>query len=157
MNKYWTAEENAKLRKLVTEQKTTSEIARILNKTKNAIIGRAHRLGLTFFYAKGENGMKGKAKYRKPKLASRTKPVDKTETTMKIARTYFSLPPPPPDPITHDGPLKFGQLSNRTCKFSVSGDTAKTYLFCGKPVHDRSFCVDHYKLCYTRIVKNVAA
>ncbi|MFV0430987.1 MAG: GcrA family cell cycle regulator [Alphaproteobacteria bacterium] len=60
----WTEERIAELTKLWSQELSTAEIGRMLGITKNAVVGKAHRLGLP----KRQSPIKKIAKKPKPKL-----------------------------------------------------------------------------------------
>lgn len=49
----WTPEEDATLRLLIERRKTASQIGAVIGRSRNAVIGRAHRLKLKFFHPSG--------------------------------------------------------------------------------------------------------
>jgi len=54
-------------------------------------------------------------------------------------------------------PLKFEQLTPKSCRFVINSGAVKDFLFCGKEKTRRSYCEEHAKLCYytpTKAPKN---
>lgn len=151
----WTPEKLRKLQSLVKENLTAREIASILRVSRNSVIGKLNREGLKL------NGATGpRPKSRKPK----EKPI-RSVPPLNYKRDYVAahgrrdvMPLPKQEKFVYTGEsISFLQLSYNTCKYSVSGDTYETFRFCGKTIHDRSFCIDHFKLCYTRKPDVIAA
>lgn len=85
----WTEEIVAKLRELWTQGLSTAEIGRHLNVTKNAVVGKAHRLGL-----EGRPSPIRRAAAKKEKVAptektvakEESKPTEKVEKIEKVAK-----------------------------------------------------------------------
>ena len=126
----WTDERVEQLKKLVTEEQSATQIAAAFGNifTRNAIIGKAGRLGLQLM---------GKHPFHKPGLsafAPRRKPA---------------LPPPPPEVPSSKRcqllDLRFGQ-----CRFPY-GDVVP-FEFCGERTYadGASWCAEHSRIVYQR-------
>lgn len=123
--KKWTPNEEKTLTKLIGEGKTYKEIATIMNKAKNSIIGKANRLNLKYLAVK-----------EKPPVC---KPVVVKQRVHKPQYT----------PILSDAPkslnLTVQDLEKDNCRF-IAGDDR---LFCGhKIVEGTSYCQYHKQLCF---------
>jgi GcrA cell cycle regulator len=114
-------------------------IADRLGITRNAVIGKVHRLGLV-----------------PPKNKITMHDVDRS-VRRKRERTPPMLPPEPPkpaEPNAHAHYRPVWQLVNESCRFPMwRRDTPVIErLYCGVPEADinsnRPFCVKHSKLCY---------
>jgi GcrA cell cycle regulator len=98
--------------------------------TRNAVIGKARRLGL------GEHPEKKPPKKPKPEPVVRRRYVRPRPAAVRVLRAK----------ITSDHPLTLLQLRNGDCTWPLGGIEARTpYLFCGKPCDvDRSWCPEHW-------------
>ena len=137
------------------EGKTASKCAALLGVTRNAVIGKVHRLGLEqrgkSSAPKGKNGSAGKyrgvvAAARRARAANAAPP--------KPARTNL----PPPDIFAPDGatlavgawnalpgttPITLLQTNEHTCKWPVSPE-GEPFMFCGAhTVEGSSWCPTH--------------
>jgi hypothetical protein len=119
---------------LHAERLSYREIAEILSMevhhpiTRNAIIGKVHRLGLEY----------------------REKPPKVTPKPRK-RRAQMRPPKPRPEPIP---PPQIVPIENVTL-FDLNDDVCHwpygehpAILFCGRPVYLRSYCADHYDQAY---------
>lgn len=123
---------------------TGGDIARELETTRSAILGKLRRLRLD-----GHVSYKMKAKVD---LRTATKKEIRIAKSFNINRKQarFALPPTPlpkPRPIKHE-PIKFMDLTPFSCRYVVNDGHASTFLFCGKPKATGSYCSDHAKICY---------
>ena len=56
-------------------------------------------------------------------------------------------------PAAKGEPIRFDQLTPRSCRFVVEGDKPADYLFCGQRKTVRSYCQEHAAKCYYQILK----
>lgn len=130
------------------------QIAVALKTTRSAILGKISRMrrkGMTF----KRNYDPGRAKKGRVKAPT---PVNPPPVIVTVQALKIKKPEPTPKPIViiipepppYNGtPLTIMEVTNDTCKYSVSGTRAPDYRFCGGPVHKRSLCKHHFDLCYT--------
>ncbi len=139
----WTDERVALLKKLWGEGRTAAEIARVLGSgfSRNAVIGKAHRL----------------------KLSSRVSPISTTMTpkvkpanTQKIAGSAarpeklraVRTPPPAPVKIDVKG-IKLIDLKERMCRWPLGDPKDPGFNFCGcQTVPGIPYCADHARMAY---------
>lgn len=144
----WLKRHEKKLTVLWHEGITAEKIAVALGPgfTKNAVIGKARRLGLKkrrHYHVKGG----GKSRFK------RARPMPKWK-----ARQAMRLPPKPPSdilPPENCTPVTILERSLDQCAFSVGNG-----LFCGAPVYvgankhgeekRSSWCAYHWNVCYGR-------
>lgn len=62
----WTTDDDDLLRKCVSEGMTAQKISELLGRTRNSVIGRAHRLDITFKSIKPPAEKKPRKKKKKP-------------------------------------------------------------------------------------------
>jgi GcrA cell cycle regulator len=164
------------LRALWTQPITAAEIGRRLHTTKNAILGRAHRLNLPprsspISPVASDNarkaadavraGMavkKAAAKYGCGHMSIRKllTPAERRDVRLRAdrqvsarakARAACSAPKPKPLPK----PTVFRPMparAERTCHFIV-GDPRIDGAWCGKRAARGVYCADHYAVCFT--------
>lgn len=135
----WTEERVATLRSLFDQKHSTAHIARELggDLTKNAVIGKLHRLGL-----------RREARVRKvrPHHVERKAPFK--------VRSRVPLPPKERAPVQQFTctPVPLLDLPyTGACKFEVTNsDKPADYLFCGNPTESDAlvYCRDHMRVVY---------
>jgi len=119
---FWTAEMDAFLRKVVEDGKSAAEALVLFYEkghsslSRNALVGRSHRLGLRFHKAKERNV-----------------PIK------RAAKLAIAV-----DEVSFDGGVDFASLPDKACRFPVSPFHAKEHKFCGAPSDGKSrYCADH--------------
>ena len=172
----WTDERIALLKKMWKEGKSAADIAKTLSRgvTRNAVIGKAHRMGLsgrpspikkTATVAKKEAPKKETAA-KKP-AAPAVATLKKTAKTplasvpaKKAATPATGLRPPaltreaPSRPAVQDiPPLNGGvaliDLSERMCKWPYGDPEDDDFTFCGRPIRPGTpYCPDHTAMAY---------
>ncbi len=132
----WTGPEDNRLKELWTAHLPCVEIANLLAQefgrpfSKNAIVGRAHRLHQP-------NRKAGPAKERKPRV---TKP--------RLSSSPVWTPPPPP---AHNHPWKpFGEVTGAFCSFVQGEPRGLETLMCGSARAIGSYCAYHHHICHQR-------
>lgn len=123
----WTEEMIAKLREMWEGGAAASAIAETLGEglSRNAVIGKAHRLG----------------------LAARPSPVKTSDTTAAAERTQ-------PASVTRRAAPKAARttlldLNDRVCKWPIGHPNEADFHFCGKPVSPGfPYCPEHCALAY---------
>lgn len=138
----WTDERVALLKKLWGEGKTAAEIAKELGGvTRNAVIGKAHRL----------------------KLSSRVSPIQ--QNTKKVVKKVEEKPvvkksrpmKPKPEVITKPvGELyQLSELKERMCRWPIGDPKEENFGFCGdRNIAGLPYCAEHAKIAYQAATKN---
>lgn len=152
----WSSIDEQMIVNLWNDGYTGYEIARVLKTTRSAILGKISRMRKSGMEFKRDYlPMEERVANAKLRKAPHPNPLSKTKT-MKLAYIPKAGEIKPPTPIPTKAPvpinckpIPFSKLTNKTCKFSVSGNLPADYLFCGAPVHKNCLCEDHYKICYT--------
>jgi hypothetical protein len=149
----WTTEAEQLIIDLWDKNYTGYQIAVALKTTRSAILGKISRMrrrGITFKRAYDPTRSKKNAKTLP---STKLPPIKVNNQVLKMVK-----PEPAPKPVVvikepvpkYTGkPISVMELTPNTCKYSVSGNRASDYMFCGGPIHKRSFCKEHYGLCYT--------
>ena len=153
----WTDERIAKLKQGWEGGMTATQIAEMLGEgvTRNAVIGKSHRLG----------------------LESRPSPVKATDATPAPARAAAAAPPPAPAPVAASAPAikpmeapaarpvgkpatgvsKGGKqtrttlldLNEKVCKWPIGHPDDADFHFCGRPSNAGfPYCNDHCLVAY---------
>ncbi|HSO47465.1 MAG TPA: GcrA family cell cycle regulator [Rhizobiaceae bacterium] len=153
----WTDERVDQLKKLWLDGLSASQIAQELGGvTRNAVIGKVHRLGLS-----------GRAKTASHTAIARQKRANGSAFNQKPVRTIqrqlvngqMKLVSPAErtntaaaaDLATAPTPLKLvlTELTERTCKWPVGDPQAEDFHFCGHDSREGSpYCAYHSKLAY---------
>ena len=131
----WTAEKVEKLRELWKKGHTASQIASILgDKTRNAIIGKAHRLNLE---------SRTTSKKIKPKVDREN--ITPTEVkTQKLGRKARFKALLLDKNFEQENPKKFEELTDKTCRWPIGHPYEKNFYFCGRePMEKFPYCKLH--------------
>lgn len=161
----WTDERVELLKKMWGEGQSASQIAKELGGvTRNAVIGKVHRLGLSNRAGSGASAPKAEAKTKaapkaeaKPKPTPRAEPVKPAEpapeakTALPARKQIIPAGQPlPPQPSANEiSPealakvseiekkarrISLMELTERTCKWPVGDPATADFWFCGLPV-----------------------
>ncbi|MEM6888324.1 MAG: GcrA family cell cycle regulator [Pseudomonadota bacterium] len=173
----WTDERVEMLKKMWSEGQSASQIAKELGGvTRNAVIGKVHRLGLsnrTAAAAKAEPKSKPATKTEtKPKQTAKTAatgsrpeqetPVAKVPVRKQIIPAGQPLPPQPSaNEISPEALAKVSEiekkakkltlmdLTERTCKWPVGDPATDDFWFCGLPVQQgKPYCDAHVGVAF---------
>lgn len=155
----WTEDRVETLSKLWADGLSASQIAKILGGvTRNAVIGKVHRLGLS------GRAKPSRPKPAKPAVAARQKATPKparttakataAETKSKI-KTTAQLPATIEQPPLKAKPLKDGTyatiltITDHMCKFPIGDPKADEFRFCGRKTEpDEPYCTPHSMVAY---------
>jgi GcrA cell cycle regulator len=153
----WTDERIALLRKLWAESLSASQIAgRLGGVTRNAVIGKVHRLGLSkrvtasrLSRKRGEE--EKKAALKAEAAAEETRRVEALEQVKRQHEALARLSEPAP--VVAEGPARDGfillDLKESMCRFPVGDPLAAGFHFCGElKTKGSSYCSRHHKLCW---------
>ena len=134
----WTPARVNVLKLLIKQDLSNEQIALRMGVTKGTISGKRNRMGLT------ESGKK----YLSPSH------IGPRQTKQEQRKKSLDKPPietPKPPPASSQQTQK---LSNRGCQFPLWGFYDTGGEFCGKPIAKRSYCEEHFKLCYVPIQRS---
>lgn len=144
LNMGWTEERVATLRKLWAEGLSASQIAKQLGGvTRNAVIGKVHRLGLA-----GRATPSRPAK--RPVRTARPRIVGPTAPRLRPASTMPTVVIPELEPMAlQDGrPATVLTLNESMCKYPIGDPTDPAFAFCGRGAAGGPYCADHARLAY---------
>lgn len=169
----WTDERVELLKKMWGEGQSASQIAKELGGvTRNAVIGKVHRLGLSN-RSGGAATAKAPAKEKPVKAKVEAKPAPKAEAAPEPAPAPAPLrkaiipagQPLPPQPSANEispealakvnevekkaKKISLMELTERTCKWPVGDPATDDFWFCGLPVQTgKPYCEAHVGVAF---------
>lgn len=149
----WTDEKIEELKRLWAEGLTTGEIGKRLDFSKNAVVGKAHRLGLESrpspIKRSGENTNNGESESKKAKT-----PVEKTPQPTK-AKVQKEEPVKKAEPVpVKNKETKLEDLTNNSCRWPIGDPKEEGFHFCGKETFNgKPYCLEHCATAYVGINK----
>ena len=162
----WTKETLCRLEDLWRDGHATAAIGHELGVSKNAVIGKVHRLGLPARPSpiRGAVPLQSVPKPTKPRVRARKpKEVVCSTTTQTPAPPPAQLPAtPPPRPITPAPPVEpvhpslslhstWGPAEPRNCCWPIGEPGRIGFRFCGAPADaSRPYCAEHCAVAYAR-------
>jgi GcrA cell cycle regulator len=152
----WTDERIALLKKMWKDGKSAAEIAKALAKgvTRNAVIGKAHRMGLSGRPSpikKPVVAPKKEAPKKEVKVPPK-KPVVPVVTGVKHNPLLREVAPPrqmAKEVFPEDGGVALIDLTERMCKWPFGDPREDDFTFCGRPIRTGTpYCPDHAAQAY---------
>lgn len=152
----WTEDRVDVLKKLWAEGHSASQIAKQLGGvTRNAVIGKVHRLGLS------GRATPSRPVKRPPRLA-RPKPqftsVEKVTTNQRpaailsdkavAAAEKAAMAALPPMPLTDGEAATILTLRDSMCKWPIGDPADPAFAFCGRKAECGPYCKDHAKIAF---------
>jgi GcrA cell cycle regulator len=149
----WTDDRVEQLKKLWEAGLSASQIAAELgNVTRNAVIGKVHRLGLS---GRAKSPSSAAPRPRKARPAQHmmrvTRPVSRGNTALAHA---FEVEMEP-DPIAYDNVVPMSQrlslleLNEATCHWPIGDPSNPEFFFCGgKALASLPYCAHHSRIAY---------
>ena len=136
----WTDEKVAKLKELWGKGKTANQIAEIIGGiTRNAVIGKAHRLNLS---------AKIKTRYVSPNKNIENNIENNNSKSFKGRRSRFKSLIIEND-FEPENPKQLEELDENSCKWPIGHPNEKSFYFCGrKSLKDFSYCKLHLLYAY---------
>lgn len=146
----WTEERVELLKKLWAEGLSASQIAAELGGvTRNAVIGKVHRLSLTG-RAKPAGGPRPR-RARAPRAPREARPMTMGNTALKIERAPQPRRLPVLDDVVVPIPLKTSilALNEKTCRWPIGDPAEEDFSFCGHEPRDSGpYCEYHSRVAY---------
>jgi GcrA cell cycle regulator len=149
----WTDERVETLKKLWADGLSASQIAAELGGvTRNAVIGKVHRLGLS---GRAKSPSSAAARPRKPRGASHMLRVSRSSMrgNTALAHAYEIDLEPELEPIDNVIPLgqrrSLLELTEETCRWPIGDPGTADFFFCGGPtVTSLPYCAYHSRVAY---------
>ena len=132
---FWTDDRITQLRD-IAPNRSASQIAEMFGCTRNAVIGKTHRLNITL----------GKAKAHAPEpIKVAPPPQARLPATPRPVCVTASKPPPVLvcEPVE---PKELWELGDRECCWPLGDPMAKGFRYCAAPKADFRFCAAHKAL-----------
>jgi GcrA cell cycle regulator len=130
----WTSEQITQLTQLWRDGLSTAEIGKRLGISKNAVVGKAHRLHLD----------------------SRPSPIKRVGPRPAIVRhtTHVrpAVPPAAPAPAPQPAaPPRVVELSNQSCRWPIGHPGDADFHFCTqRAIQGKPYCVEHAAVAYVK-------
>ena len=130
----WNETREAKLKELWEKGHTASQIAKILgDTTRNAVIGKAHRLKLA-----------GRTQSRKPEKEKKQSVSAQSKEERYISRRSRFKSLVLDKNFEPENPKKLEELGDNNCRFPMGHPDEEDFYFCGRtPVEGFSYCQLH--------------
>jgi GcrA cell cycle regulator len=144
----WTDERVEILKKLWLEGLSASQIAKQLGGvTRNAVIGKVHRLGLSGRAAPSQPSRP--ATFKAPRLPRPIAPAAPRVRAALEPRPH-AVPAPRPQPFVElPGTATVLTLGAHMCKWPIGDPCSSDFTFCGRRAGDEGpYCVDHARMAY---------
>ena len=136
----WTEEKVAKLKELWGKGNTASQIAEIIGGiSRNAVIGKAHRLNLS---------AKIKTRVAIPNQKIENSLDEKAINSKRVRRSKFKSLIIEKD-FEPENPKQLEELDENSCKWPIGHPDEKSFYFCGRSsLKDFSYCKLHLLYAY---------
>ena len=141
----WTEERLELLKDRFAEGLTCREIAGEIGVSRNAVIGKLSRLGLT----REKTGDAPRTERKDAARGPRARSVPRLQYQM--LRKVYAAPPPAADagPIHREHCCSLLELSEQRCRWPISTPGAADFCFCGNPpAEGLPYCAGHARLAY---------
>lgn len=143
----WTGEEISTLRQGSLLNWSARRIADTIGRTRNAIIGKAHRIGIVL--GGGDTGPIDMEKRRKRKAAAQARYEARRRVRVRTQYPVLLLVNNEPT-APHSPPITLLDLRSDTCRWPVDSPTGPL-LYCGAPAAiERPYCPYHCGMAYRR-------
>ncbi|MDO9587326.1 MAG: GcrA family cell cycle regulator [Brevundimonas sp.] len=154
----WTEDRVGALKKLWLEGQSASQIAKQLGGgvTRNAVIGKVHRLGLS---GRAAPSQPARATFRPSRPRPAAQPTQAPSAPRRIeavqprAVAAPSVPAPMPD---LPGTATVMTLGAHMCKWPIGDPSSTEFSFCGRRASEGVYCVEHARVAYQPQVKRGA-
>jgi GcrA cell cycle regulator len=149
----WTDERVEQLKKLWESGLSASQIAAELgNITRNAVIGKVHRLGLS---GRAKSPSSAVPRPRKARPSQHMVRISRPMSRGNTALAHAFETEPEHDPVAYDNVVPMNQrktlleLSEDTCHWPVGDPGSPEFFFCGgKSLQGLPYCAHHSRVAY---------
>ena len=140
----WTAERIEQLRACIGSGMTCSQIAAAIGVSRNAVIGKIHRLGLSSGRPAGVSARtncpprarhsRGPTQRRLLRLAYAQAAIDETLPDISVISAH---------------PCSLVDIAARQCRWPIGDPASTDFLFCGNDaINGFTYCVGHARMAY---------
>jgi GcrA cell cycle regulator len=147
----WTDERVATLKKLWLDGLSASQIAKQLGGvTRNAVIGKVHRLGLSGRAAPSQPA-RPVFKAPRPARVAAPAPVPVARREPQPAPAAAAQPQETRAVVYREespGSATVLTLGTHMCKWPIGDPSTDAFTFCGRRAHDGPYCDDHARVAY---------
>jgi GcrA cell cycle regulator len=147
----WTDERVETLKKLWLDGLSASQIAKQLGGvTRNAVIGKVHRLGLSGRAAPSHPSRTTFKAPRPPRPISMPQPRPRTAALEQRPAHAAAVPAPRPVPyVEGPGTATVLTLGAHMCKWPIGDPSSDDFTFCGRRAGEEGpYCIDHARMAY---------
>ena len=147
----WTDERVENLKKLWQDGLSASQIAKQLGGvTRNAVIGKVHRLGLS---GRAKSPSNGSPRPRKPRISNGMRPRPQYRGNAALQLDYGLDPEYDLDPLANVIPMgprvSILQLTDATCRWPIGDPGAADFVYCGSQNKvSLPYCPYHARIAY---------
>jgi len=145
----WTDERVESLKKLWQDGLSASQIAKQLGGvTRNAVIGKVHRLGLS---GRAAPSKPARPAFKAPRPA---RPVAAPAAPRRLPEPAVSAAPAPaaPSPVRQldeaPGTATVLTLGAHMCKWPIGDPSSDDFTFCGRRQEEGPYCTEHARVAY---------
>ena len=137
----WTDERVEMLKRLWLEGLSASQIAKQLGGvTRNAVIGKVHRLGLS---GRATPSQPARPVFKAPRPP---RPAH-TPAPRRVESQHVSAPPPV-FYVEEPGSATVLTLGAHMCKWPIGDPSTDDFTFCGRRSADGPYCTEHARMAY---------
>ena len=149
----WTEDRVATLKKLWLDGLSASQIAKQLGGvTRNAVIGKVHRLGLSGRAAPSQPARPAFKPSRPARpVMQAPMPPRRAEVAAPVQQPMAAAPPPPAPTFRHEEPgsATVLTLGAHMCKWPIGDPSSDSFTFCGRRSESEGpYCVHHAQVAY---------
>jgi len=145
----WTEDRVGALKKLWLEGQSASQIAKQLGGgvTRNAVIGKVHRLGLS---GRAAPSQPARTTFRaaRPRPAAPAQPSAPRRIETAQLRPNVPVPPTPERPPEMPGTATVMTLGAHMCKWPIGDPSSREFSFCGRRASEGVYCIEHARVAY---------
>jgi GcrA cell cycle regulator len=143
----WTPDRIAQLKRLFDAGLTCSQIAREIDVTRNAVIGKLSRLGLN--RPKNDSGYRRTTTPRAvPTRQTQVRLLRQMHTEMEAAELGASAVD---EPVSEARRCSLLELNSESCRWPLGRPGTDDFAFCGNaPVGGLPYCPGHARMAYRR-------
>ncbi len=139
----WTAERIAQLRQCIVTGLTCSEIAAEIGVTRNAVIGKIHRLGLSTGRPAGAPAQSCPPRARRPRAPSQRRLLQLACLPGGGAPIVLGAT------VESAHPCSLTELAECKCRWPLGDPMAADFAYCGNDaITGFAYCVGHARMAY---------